>query len=351
MQTTQRVQTPGAVRPSIKARLASLVTLMLLTSIFSVSAASAQTAQAPPPTPSVNDLKARAYDAQQAQAEAQRAQAEAMQAAETAEAAAADATHRAQEAQRALESAGATATPVIVAPGPPPVPVSTPVPAPAPAPAAAPAATTAATGADLAASRAELERATEEARNAAAAARAATRALEEHMQERKDRYARRGFFLAGGVFYAPELFNTVLTIDNSNGGWGGIGYRFTKRFEAEVRFDWLNGFDVSGFNTEGLVEGWSTTANARLFLLTKSFQPYLGLGLGAMQAKTKLVEVDGPGRVNTEQTVAIFRTFAGFDYYISETFALTLDGAVNLPGGDLSSLTYATISAGVKLRF
>jgi opacity protein-like surface antigen len=108
---------------------------------------------------------------------------------------------------------------------------------------------------------------------------------------------------------------------------------------------------LRGFNTVGRVEGWSATANARLFLLTKAFQPYLGVGIGAMQATTDLKEVGGPGSFYSKDTVAVFRPFAGFDFYISETFALTADAAVNLPGGDLSSLTYATISGGVKLRF
>jgi opacity protein-like surface antigen len=199
----------------------------------------------------------------------------------------------------------------------------------------------------------ELHRATEEAKNAAAAARAATAALEEHVREREARYSRNGLYLSGGVFYAPELFDTSLSVLDSRGLYGALGYHFGERVEVEARFEAIDDFLLGSAPLlyYGTFYGWTGTLNARVFLLTKSFQPYIGMGIGVIDAKTRLTDGLTGVTYRYDDTEALFRVSGGFDFYVSETLALTADAAINMPGGELSGANYATLGGGIKLRF
>lgn len=274
-----------------------------------------------PAVPTVNDLKAAAFDAQ-----SKASQARAF--AEQAEKAAQAAEQRLKEAKAAAAAAAA----------------------------AAPSGAAVVSGASTAAQvppqvLEDLHRATEEAKNAAASARAANAALAEYMQERADRYSRRGFYLMGGVFYAPQLFDTSYAAENSQGAFGAIGYHFAKRFEVEVRFDGFQKFDLTGSSRTATFEGFTVTANAKIFLLTRSFQPYLGLGIGALDGKVVETKIEDGSVERHRYTVGLFRVSGGFDWYLTETIAITGDAAVNLPGGALSNGNYATLGGGLKLRF
>ena len=274
---------------------------------------------AAPAVPTVNDLKAAAFDAQSKASQARALADQAEKAAQAAE-------------QRLTEAKSAAAA------------------------AAAAAASGAAVGSESSAAAQvppqvleDLHRATEEAKNAAASARAANAALAEYMQERADRYSRRGFYLMGGIFYAPQLFDTSYSAANSQGAFGAIGYHFAKRFEVEARFDGFQKFDLTGSSRTATFEGFTVTANVKIFLLTRSFQPYLGLGIGALDGK--VVETEGGSVDRHRYTVGLFRVSGGFDWYLTETIAITGDAAVNLPGGALSNANYATLGGGLKLRF
>jgi opacity protein-like surface antigen len=259
---------------------------------------------------SITELKAKLYDAQQ---EAAKAKADA------------------DKAQASLEEAKKQAPP-------PPVPV--PVAAePAPDP-------------ELQQAQEDLRRAREEAEEASAAARGAPRARAKYPEERKNRFARSGVFITGNVFWAPELWDTSLNVDNTVGGSAGLGYRINSRFEVEVRYEQVQPFEIKGPVVVGDVTGWDVTANGRFFLLTGGIQPYLGIGIGAFTGDVRLLELQAPNRYERfSTTVPIFRPSGGFDFYISERLALNIEGAVNLPGGDLTGLDYATVGGGIKLRF
>ena len=267
--------------------------------------------------PSVNDLKAAAFDAQEKARQARVAAEQAEQAA--------------QKAEAAVSAAQAAPAPVVVAPV---------------------AATTAATPAAVPPEVLEdLHRATEEAKNAAASARAANAALAEYMTEREHRYSRRGFYLSGGLFYAPQLFDIRARAENSQGAFGSIGYHFAERFEVEVRFDGFQDFDLSDSEYTGYFNGFAVTANGKLFILTGSFQPYVGLGIGALNGKVGFTEIATGDFQSDRSTVATFRVSAGLDWYLTETIAITGDAALLLPGGSLSNFNFATLGGGLKLRF
>ncbi|MCH2186061.1 hypothetical protein MK280_09335, partial [Myxococcota bacterium] len=210
-------------------RRAGLALVALCAWIAWTSPAFAQ--QAIPPT--VNDLKAAAFDAQEKARQAR---------------AAADQAERAAQSAEAALSAAQAAPAAVVAPA-----------------AATASATPAAVPPEV---LEDLHRATEEAKNAAASARAANAALAEYMQEREHRYSRRGFYLSGGLFYAPQLFDTPFRAENSQGAFGSIGYHFAERFEVEVRFDGFQDFDLSDSEYTGYFNGFSVTANGKIFILT-----------------------------------------------------------------------------------
>jgi hypothetical protein len=298
--------------------------------------ATATPAAAASPQPSVTELKAQAFDAQEAARQADAAAADASAAAEAAQQAVGRATGVATGAATAAgvaaAAAASTPAPVVV---PPPAP-------PAPEPAAAPP--------DPALE--DLRRATEEAKNAAAAARAAIAALEEHVREREKRYSRNGFYVAGGIFFAPELFDTTLLVGDSRGAFGAIGYHLGERFDVEVRFDALDDFALTSRNGfAGSLNGWSATLNGRIFLMTKTFQPYIGMGLGAMGGRTNVTDLSTGETIRYEDTVPLFRLSGGFDFYFTESVALTADAAINMPGGELNAANYATLGGGLKFRF
>jgi len=314
-------------------------------------AASAQ-APAAGAQPSLNDLKAAAFDAQER--------------ARKAEAAAAEASEAAEAARRAIDEASGQAPAPRQA-------AQAPAPAPSPKQAEGPAGGGSGQAGREQAAAAEqaeqekkekdaappdpvledLHRATEEAKNAAAAARAATAALQEHVKERKNRFSRNGLYLSGGIFWSPELFDTTWSVDDSRGAFGAIGYHLAERFEIEARFDILDDFDAvspTGAYTAKF-NGWTGTLNGRIFILTNTFQPYLGMGIGVMDGETEYLDVATGLREVERDTVATFRVSAGFDFYVSESLALTADAAVNMPGGDLNFANYATLGGGIKLRF
>lgn len=297
---------------------------------------------APPPPPqaappqsvpatdaSLTDLKAAAYDAQQNAAAAQQ---------------------EAEQAAKALEEAEAAAA---AAPPPPPPPPPPPVPAPVPVP--VPVATTAPPAAnvtqqELDALKAEVREAREAARHAGEQAMIARRELEEFKQKHKMRFARPGFFIAGGVFWSPALYDWIVDVSDGRGWSASAGYRFNERIEVSAQYEKFTGYEISGLGFSGDVDSWSAIANAKLFILTGSFQPYLGFGIGAFQASLDATDPDGFD-IDDKETVVVFRISGGFEYYISEHLALTGDAAINLPGGYLTSMTYATLGGGLKIRF
>jgi hypothetical protein len=292
--------------------------------------------------PSMVELKAALYDAQQAAAKAEAEAARTREALEEAEAA--QAAESSGAGETAAVAAGSAATGAAVG-------AAAASSSPALVPAPGPSAEDAARDAELEAAREDVRRATEEARNASAAARAAIAQVEELKEARKNRFARRGFTLSGGAFWAPSLIDTRLNVDAGKGLNAAVGYRIARHFDADLRFDWIDTLELRGIDSRGTLDGWSITLNGRFFLLTGSFQPYLGLGLGAIQMSTRLQELSGPYLINREDTAVLFRPSLGFDFYISERLAITADAAMNLPGGELSGIDFATLGGGLKLRF
>lgn len=197
----------------------------------------------------------------------------------------------------------------------------------------------------------DLRRVEERAERAEAEARKARKAVEAHEEAHRRRFSRTGPTLTGGVFYAPQYFDSPYKIVSSKGASGSLGYRVGERWEIDATFDWLDGFGVEGFGSKGQLDGWSLSANAKFFIFTGRIQPYLGLGIGGMQADLKL-ERQSDGRIVRDDAAApLMRASAGIDFYASEAVVFVTDATMNLPTGNLSGLNYATLGVKLKLRF
>jgi opacity protein-like surface antigen len=190
----------------------------------------------------------------------------------------------------------------------------------------------------------------------------------------KEDFARRGWFVGVAGSYAIETFedeaesdfqsvlgpDVNLSVDDSFGFNGRVGYRCHRRFSAEVEVEWLDGFksDLTqpGFDQLAKVdyEPIVVTTNVKGYFLTGRYQPFLLVGAGAMTADMKLREPIGlafTGLHSESDTAFVMRFGGGIDLYATENVVLSVDADYVLPLGNLDALDYITIGWGIQYRF
>ncbi|MCH7869978.1 MAG: porin family protein [Myxococcales bacterium] len=199
------------------------------------------------------------------------------------------------------------------------------------------------------ADRAAIEKVRREAERANRRADEALAAVDELQQ--RFAWDRSGAYIGVAVFWAPEAFNTDVRVDSSKGFSGWLGYRFVPRFAAELRADRLKDFDFSGSGFTGSLEAWELTANAKIFLLTKRFQPYVSIGLGAFVSQLKFVALETGERFSDKDTNILFRPGVGIDYYLTPSLVLGLEASYVSVGGDLDEVRFGLLGGGLSFRF
>jgi opacity protein-like surface antigen len=188
-----------------------------------------------------------------------------------------------------------------------------------------------------------------------------------------DDFARRGWLVGVAGSYAIETFeqdansdldrlvaaSTNLSVDNSFGFNGRVGYRCHSRFSVEAQFEWLDGFD-SDFSTAGgapfgkiKYEPFVATANTKGYLLTGRYQPFLLVGAGMMTADARLRgESAGLGLSRNQSDTAFAMRFGGgIDLYATKNLVVSLETDYVLPFGNLDALDYVSIGWGIQYRF
>jgi len=146
------------------------------------------------------------------------------------------------------------------------------------------------------------------------------------------------------------------------------GYRVLKYFAAEGEFDFLSGFRLrtNDPNVGDLeVDGTVFTANVKGFLPFGRFQPYGLVGLGGMYARVRTAEAVGQtctvgpygwwcsgvyGRLE-DGADFVARLGGGFDVFVTEQIAITLDASYLLPFDRLEELRYISFNWGAKFKF
>ena len=183
----------------------------------------------------------------------------------------------------------------------------------------------------------------------------------------QDEFARRGWLIGVAGSYAIETFESDLqdavgfsvdlSVDNSLGFNGRVGYRCHRWLSAEVEVEWLNGFDsdvsVAGIGIARIdFEPVVVTANVKGYILTGRYQPFLLVGGGVMTAETKYPDFVPPGvpRSRTENEFAM-RFGGGIDLYATKNVVVTVGADYVLPVSSLSDLDYISIGWGIEYRF
>ena len=187
-----------------------------------------------------------------------------------------------------------------------------------------------------------------------------------------DAFAQPGVYvgLAGSVaipIQLDELFEDAgvdqVEADASLGLHTRVGYRFHPRVAVEAHFEWLAGFDVSldsvyrpdpGSGTQVATAAlWTLTGDARIYLLTGEVQPYLLAGAGMLSAelKNEADPSDGLPDLSDNSSGFAARFGAGFDYCLTENFALNFDASYVLPTGAVEDFDYVSIGWGFQYRF
>jgi opacity protein-like surface antigen len=162
----------------------------------------------------------------------------------------------------------------------------------------------------------------------------------------------------GGGFKPVSIAS--LPVDNSLGMNGRVGYRCHSRFSAEVQVEWLHGFDAD-LEQPGVVQlarvevdPLVVTANAKGYLLTGRYQPFLLLGLGAMSGSIHVRDPVGlsfTGIDSQTENVFAMRFGGGIDLYATKNIVVSLGVDYVYPFGNLDDLNYVTINWGFQYRF
>jgi len=176
-----------------------------------------------------------------------------------------------------------------------------------------------------------------------------------------DQFSRSSLYISGVGIYGIQSFrdevrkqtflpfplvSSGLSVSNSFGAGGKIGYRILPNLAAEVSGNWMNDFQVKFANARlGRANLWDVTGNVKGFLLTGRYQPWVaaGVGYGELTAQGGVIRGDRSGFTT--------RVAVGADIYADDEIGLTIEGAYNNPVGDLRAYDYFSVGVGLIVRF
>jgi opacity protein-like surface antigen len=150
-----------------------------------------------------------------------------------------------------------------------------------------------------------------------------------------------------------------VSVDDSFAISGHAGYRCDPRVSADVQVEWIEEFDadasVAGLGTVASItaESLVVTANAKGYLLTGRFQPFLLFGLGGMTVEFEARDHVGAGlRVSEHEEGFATRFGGGLDVYATKNLVVTMGVDYLLPfGKDVEDFDFLSIGGGVEYRF
>jgi opacity protein-like surface antigen len=184
-------------------------------------------------------------------------------------------------------------------------------------------------------------------------------------------YSRTGFYVGGGVAYATDLYedeiedalNTGFDVDiedtfglDVRGGW-----RFLRFLAVELQYEWLDEYDIKVGNAGGKskVDTQTVTANLKVYLPIKRFQPYVLGGIGFQRYEIEHNYFNGTIRLQQDDYDFAGRVGLGFDVYLTEHVVFYAEGSAVLSeaeiaipiAGNIDNLFYAGFQGGVLWRF
>jgi len=123
------------------------------------------------------------------------------------------------------------------------------------------------------------------------------------------------------------------------------GYRVSPLLAVEADAEFLWDFDLDQV-AGGDIDGVALTGNAKLFppMSTGVVQPFALVGAG-------LLDLDGPGRIDANNTNWMFNLGGGVDFPLTEAATVEVRGAYRFPQGALDDFRYWTVGANVQYHF
>ena len=178
------------------------------------------------------------------------------------------------------------------------------------------------------------------------------------MQE-EDIYNRPGWSVGAGATFAIPAFQGGLNDLNFGDGWGFNvrgGYRFNEYFAIEGIYEYINEFQTDVGRRQGFdVSIWTNafTVGPKLILPLGRFQPFLGGGVGFVNANLDIEERFERADLSFEDDNTQFagRFGGGIDFFVTEHISLFADAAFTMATNDLDDLYYFSTGWGAKYNF
>jgi opacity protein-like surface antigen len=142
-------------------------------------------------------------------------------------------------------------------------------------------------------------------------------------------------------------------VDDSWGYGGRVGYRIFDWLAAEAQVEVLNSIDIvmhdqfNNSNDQAKATFFTAMGNAKGYLMTERFQPYVLGGAGYGYAV-----LDPPGDHSKDRSGGFVAQFGvGADFYVTDNLGLMAEVAYVWPTGGVSDYDNVMISFGAMLRF
>ena len=152
---------------------------------------------------------------------------------------------------------------------------------------------------------------------------------------------------------AAKLGSTNGHVEDTFGYGGRIGYRFLDWLAVEAQAEVLNSIKIKlhdqadGTDSRSKATFFTAMANAKGYLLTERFQPYVLGGAGYGYAV-----LNPPGDASKDRSSGFVAQFGvGADYYVTDNLGLMTEVTYVWPTGGVNDYDNVTISFGAMLRF
>jgi outer membrane protein W len=185
-----------------------------------------------------------------------------------------------------------------------------------------------------------------------------------------EKFARLGPYAGVALAYAVNTFESDvegrlvpksdnLSVKNSFGLKGRVGYRCHRYASAEVQVEWLDGFDGTVFRDgagkvkTGDIEPIVVTVNARGYvpLWNDRVQPFGLLGAGLVNFRTVERDKADDSHKRERDTAPALRAGGGIDVYATPNVVVTFEADYLHGLGSANDLHYVSIGVGLQYRY
>jgi len=158
----------------------------------------------------------------------------------------------------------------------------------------------------------------------------------------KRNYARGGYYLALAGLWALENSDRISGPSEpiDTGGMDlRLGARHNRHLATEINALWVH--HLTGTREDFF--SWGVGIAERIYLTGRRVQPYAVLGAGMVQIRSSGVDAIG-NRIGFSPRFGV-----GVDFYVNESWAVTLDGVYNMTVGGIEDHDFVTVGLGFQV--